>query len=130
MSVRLACMREQCGRTASHGRVQRQGRAKEGTHVCSNDGHGGVVCQGDLVWVIIGDAHSVQVPKVGALSGAVVLSTLRDEPVDGGEELIADAVISSHSLTCIHATAVSFLWPVRSDGVKVLQLHGIIAPSA
>ena len=60
--------------------------------MCVNDADSAGVGQSDLVWVIIANANSVQVPEIGALGDPAALEVLPDLIIDGLHEEVSNRV--------------------------------------
>ena len=70
-----------------------------------DDGHGGLVCQGDLVGIVAADAHSVQVPEVGPLCNASAAHICADLVINCLHELITDVIACLDGLTCTSSSS-------------------------
>ena len=70
--------------------------------MCVDDADSAGVGQGDLIWVIIANAHSVQVPEIGALGNPAALEVLPDLVINGLHEEVPNriALLDALSRSC------------------------------
>ncbi len=72
------------------------------TCMCVDDADSAGVGQSDLIWVIIANARSVQIPEIGALGDPAVLEVLPDLVIDGLHEEVPNrvALLDALSRSC------------------------------